>query len=58
MEHYGYSRSHLTALVMILEAESAGEGDGEQGGPGSARYVELDANFPLIVFHQWRQKFS
>ena len=52
MEHYGYSRSHLT------EAESAGEGDGEQGGPGSARYDELDANFPLIVFHQWLQKFS
>ena len=52
MEHYGYSRSHLT------ETESAGEGDGEQGGPCSARYDELDANFPLIVFHQWLQKFS
>ena len=56
MGHYGYSSPHLTDLKITYLGGSQCEG--EQGGLSSARYDELDANFPLIVFHQWLQKFS
>ena len=55
MEHH-YSRPHLTELRINIVGED--EGEESKVVPSSARYDELDANFPLIVFHQWLQKFS
>ena len=44
----------LSALRDVDEAEE----EIKVVPPGSARDDELDANFPLIVFHQWVCKFS